>query len=75
MSGYFKFGIKINNQRYQLNFAIKVYQYGMNVIDELMKLYNLDYFDYYNIDNGPEMILIAIRLAMVAFQSAPIFAG
>ena len=45
----------INNKRYQLNFAHpKVYQHAMNVIDELMSLYNLDYLKIdYNVDSGP----------------------
>ncbi|MFA5480799.1 MAG: glycoside hydrolase family 36 protein [Bacilli bacterium] len=49
-------GIKnVNNKRYQLNFANKeVYRYAMNVIDELMKSYNLDYLKIdYNVDSGP----------------------
>ena len=49
-------GIKvINNRRYQLNFANQeVYQYALNVIDELMRLYNLDYLKIdYNVDSGP----------------------
>lgn len=45
----------INNKRYQLNFANEdVYQHAMNVIDELMRLYNLDYLKIdYNVDSGP----------------------
>ena len=45
----------INNKRYQLNFAHpEVYQHAMNVIDELMRLYNLDYLKIdYNVDSGP----------------------
>ena len=44
-----------NNRRYQLNFANpEVYQYALDVIDELMKLYNLDYLKIdYNVDSGP----------------------
>ena len=46
---------KVNNKRYQLNFANpEVYQYAFNVIDELMRLYNLDYLKIdYNVDSGP----------------------
>ena len=45
----------INNRRYQLNFAHKeVYQHAMDIIDRLMKLYNLDYLKIdYNVDSGP----------------------
>ena len=45
----------INNRRYQLNFAHEeVYQHAMDVIDELMRLYNLDYLKIdYNVDSGP----------------------
>ena len=45
----------INNRRYQLNFAHpEVYQHAMNLIDDLMKLYNLDYLKIdYNVDSGP----------------------
>ena len=45
----------INNHRYQLNFANPdVYQYALDVIDELMQLYNLDYLKIdYNVDSGP----------------------
>ena len=49
-------GINIlNNRRYQLNFANpEVYQYALSVIDDLMKLYNLDYLKIdYNVDSGP----------------------
>ena len=44
----------VNNRRYQLNFANpEVYQYAMSVIDELMRLYNLDYLKIdYNTDSG-----------------------
>ena len=52
----FKVGGKdnLNNNRYQLNFANpEVYQYAVGVIDELMKLYNLDYIKIdYNVDPG-----------------------
>lgn len=45
----------INNGRYQLNFANpEVYKHAMNVIDEMMRLYNLDYLKIdYNVDCGP----------------------
>ena len=45
----------VNNKRYQLNFANpEVYQYALDVIDELMNLYNLDYLKIdYNVDSGP----------------------
>ena len=45
----------INNRRYQLNFAHpEVYQHAMDVMDELMRLYNLDYLKIdYNVDSGP----------------------
>ena len=44
----------VHNKRYQLNFANpEVYQYATNVIDELMRLYNLDYLKIdYNTDSG-----------------------
>lgn len=44
----------LNNKRYQLNFANPdVYKYAMNVVDELMSLYNLDYVKIdYNTDSG-----------------------
>lgn len=45
----------VNNKRYQLNFANpNVYKHAMNVIDEMMRLYNLDYLKIdYNVDCGP----------------------
>ena len=45
----------INNRRYQLNFAHpEVYRHAMNAIDELMRLYKLDYLKIdYNVDSGP----------------------
>lgn len=45
----------INNRRYQLNFAHpEVYRHAMDVIDELMGLYKLDYLKIdYNVDSGP----------------------
>jgi len=44
----------VNNDRYQLNFANpEVYKYAMKVIDNAMKLYNLDYIKVdYNVDAG-----------------------
>lgn len=44
----------VHNERYQLDFANpKVYQYALKVIDNLMKLYHLDYLKIdYNIDAG-----------------------
>ncbi|MFA7125994.1 MAG: alpha-galactosidase [Bacilli bacterium] len=45
----------VNNKRFQLNFAHpEVYQYALVVIDELMRLYELDYLKIdYNVDAGP----------------------
>ena len=45
----------VNNRRYQLNFANpEVYQYALNVVDQLMRLYSLDYLKIdYNVDSGP----------------------
>lgn len=45
----------VNNKRYQLNFANPdVYKYALNVIDEMMGLYELDYLKIdYNVDCGP----------------------
>lgn len=46
--------IVVNNNRYHLNFANpEVYQYAIGVIDDLMKLYQLDYIKIdYNVDPG-----------------------